>query len=174
MILTAFHGFCMALADSVPGVSGGTIAFILGFYERFLDALHGLFRGKGVERKAGLLYLLKLGLGWDRETIRRRIDERLEKRVREGMIDEVRNLIDAGVSREFLMKLGLEYRFITRYLGGEFSSEREMLDLLATAIKQFAKRQMIWFRRDPDIRWLDLSGDYKAEAMELTAAFLEK
>ena len=64
MILTAFHGFCMALADSVPGVSGGTIAFILGFYERFLDALHGLFRGKGAERKAGLLYLLKLGLGW--------------------------------------------------------------------------------------------------------------
>ena len=43
MILTAFHGFCMALADSVPGVSGGTIAFIPGFYERFLDALHGLF-----------------------------------------------------------------------------------------------------------------------------------
>ena len=61
MIVTAFHGFCMALADSVPG---GTIAFILGFYERFLDALHGLFRGKGAERKAGLLYLLKLGLGW--------------------------------------------------------------------------------------------------------------
>ena len=64
MIVTAFHGFCMALADSVPGVSGGTIAFILGFCERFLDALHGLFRGKGAERKAGLLYLLKLGLGW--------------------------------------------------------------------------------------------------------------
>ena len=65
MILTAFHGFCMALADSVPGVSGGTIAFIPGFYERLLDALHGLFRGTGAERKAGLLYLLKLGLGWD-------------------------------------------------------------------------------------------------------------
>ncbi len=43
MILTAFHGFCMALADSVPGVSGGTIAFILGFYDRFLDTLHSLF-----------------------------------------------------------------------------------------------------------------------------------
>lgn len=64
MILTAFHGFCMALADSAPGVSGGTIAFILGFYERFLDALHNLFRGNGPERKAGFLYLLKLGLGW--------------------------------------------------------------------------------------------------------------
>lgn len=44
MFLTAFHGLCMALADSVPGVSGGTIAFILGFYERFLDALHALFQ----------------------------------------------------------------------------------------------------------------------------------
>ena len=139
---------------------------------RVLEKLHDGDDGHG--RSEPRYETLKLGLGWDRETIRRRIDERLEKRVREGMIDEVRNLIDAGVSREFLMKLGLEYRFITRYIDGEFSGEREMLDLLATAIKQFAKRQMIWFRRDPDIRWLDLSGDYKAEAMELTAAFLEK
>ena len=64
MILTAFHGFCMALADSVPGVSGGTIAFILGFYERFLDALHDLFQGTPAARKTALRYLLKLGLGW--------------------------------------------------------------------------------------------------------------
>lgn len=64
MILTAFHGFCMALADSVPGVSGGTIAFILGFYDRFLDALHSLFGKRSGARKAALLYLLKLGAGW--------------------------------------------------------------------------------------------------------------
>lgn len=64
MILTAFHGFCMALADSVPGVSGGTIAFILGFYDRFLDALHSLFGKDTAARKAALLYLLKLGSGW--------------------------------------------------------------------------------------------------------------
>lgn len=64
MIVTVFHGFCMALADSVPGVSGGTIAFILGFYECFLDALHDLFRGERERRKAGLRYVLKLGLGW--------------------------------------------------------------------------------------------------------------
>lgn len=64
MILTAFHGFCMALADSVPGVSGGTVAFILGFYERFLDALHSLFRKERAGRKASMLYLLNLGLGW--------------------------------------------------------------------------------------------------------------
>ena len=64
MILTAFHGFCMALADSVPGVSGGTIAFILGFYDRFLDALHSLFGKDAGARKSALWYLLKLGLGW--------------------------------------------------------------------------------------------------------------
>lgn len=64
MILTAIHGFCMALADSVPGVSGGTIAFILGFYDRFLDALHSLFGRDAAARKAAVVYFLKLGLGW--------------------------------------------------------------------------------------------------------------
>ena len=139
---------------------------------RVLEKLHDGDDGHG--QSAPRYDTLKLGIGWDRETIRRRIDERLEGRVQAGMIDEVRALIGAGVSREFLMKLGLEYRFITRYIDGAFSSEREMLDLLSTAIRQFAKRQMIWFRRDPDIRWLDLSGDYKAEAAELVRAFLEK
>lgn len=64
MILNAFHGFCMALADSVPGVSGGTIAFILGFYEHFLDALHRLFQRDSGVRKPAIAYLLQLGLGW--------------------------------------------------------------------------------------------------------------
>ena len=64
MILTAFHGFCMALADSVPGVSGGTIAFILGFYDRFLDSLHALFGKDRAARKDALGYLLRLGAGW--------------------------------------------------------------------------------------------------------------
>ena len=64
MILTAFHGFCMALADSVPGVSGGTIAFILGFYDRFLDSLHELFGKDRAARKDALGYLIKLGAGW--------------------------------------------------------------------------------------------------------------
>ncbi len=64
MLLTAFHGFCMALADSVPGVSGGTIAFILGFYDRFINALHALFRGSSTQRKKACFYLAKLGVGW--------------------------------------------------------------------------------------------------------------
>lgn len=64
MALKLFQGFCMALADSVPGVSGGTVAFILGFYEPFLNAVHSLFGKDSAARRAALLYLLKLGIGW--------------------------------------------------------------------------------------------------------------
>lgn len=117
---------------------------------------------------------LRLGVSWPREVLSQRIDERLQMRVEQGMIEEVQGLMDRGATKEFLLGLGLEYRFITQYLTGAIPDRDEMLRLLAIAIKQFAKRQMIWFRRDPDIRWLDLSGDYRAEAMELTAAFLRK
>lgn len=64
MLLKLFQGFCMALADSVPGVSGGTVAFILGFYEPFLNAVHSLFGKNSAARRAALFYLLKLGIGW--------------------------------------------------------------------------------------------------------------
>ena len=63
-ILNFINGFCMALADSVPGVSGGTVAFILGFYDKFIGSLDSLFRGKKEEKKSALLFLIKLGIGW--------------------------------------------------------------------------------------------------------------
>lgn len=115
---------------------------------------------------------LKIGVSWDRETLSKRIDERLERRMRAGMTDEVRSLLENGASVEFLMKLGLEYRFLTRYILGEYASEAEMTQELARAIKQFAKRQRTWFRRDAEIRWLDMTGDPFAEASELIREFL--
>ncbi|MDY2657618.1 MAG: tRNA (adenosine(37)-N6)-dimethylallyltransferase MiaA [Candidatus Limiplasma sp.] len=115
---------------------------------------------------------LRLGVTWDRETLRRRIDERLDRRLEEGMVEEVRGLLDRGVSEEFLLKLGLEYRFITQYLKGEIGTLEEMRTLLSTAIKQFAKRQMTWFRRDASIHWLDMTADPVAQACELIDTFL--
>lgn len=115
---------------------------------------------------------LRLGVTWDRETLRRRIDERLDRRLEEGMIGEVRGLLQRGVSETFLIKLGLEYRFITRYLKGEIASLEEMRTLLSTAIKQFAKRQMTWLRRDGAIHWLDMTADPVGEACALIDAFL--
>lgn len=64
MLKEGMDGFCMALADSVPGVSGGTVAFIMGFYDKFIDAIHNLAFGQMKEKKSSVMYLAKLGAGW--------------------------------------------------------------------------------------------------------------
>ena len=64
MIINFFNGLLMALADSVPGVSGGTVAFILGFYDKFIESLDDLFRGNIEKKKKALVYLIKIGIGW--------------------------------------------------------------------------------------------------------------
>lgn len=64
MLINFFNGMVMAIADSVPGVSGGTLAFILGFYDKFIDNLHEFFGGQGKKRKEAFKYLFNLGLGW--------------------------------------------------------------------------------------------------------------
>lgn len=116
---------------------------------------------------------LKLGVTWDRETLRARIDARLERRLEQGMVEEVRGLMDQGVSTAFLYKLGLEYRFIAQYLTGEIPRYEDMVEQLGNAIKKFAKRQMTWFRRDRDILWLDMTGDPVAQAGEAIDRFIK-
>ncbi len=64
LLVNMFHGLCMALADSVPGVSGGTIAFIMGFYDDFIGSINDIVFGNKEEKKKGLSYLIKLGIGW--------------------------------------------------------------------------------------------------------------
>lgn len=64
MLREGINGFCMALADSVPGVSGGTVAFIMGFYDQFIGAVHNFAFGDWKGKKAALFYLVKLGIGW--------------------------------------------------------------------------------------------------------------
>ena len=117
--------------------------------------------------------VLRLGVTWPREILCRRIDERMTRRFAEGMLEEVQALLEDGVSPTFLLKLGLEYRIITQYLTGVIDSREELENLLGTSIKQFAKRQMTWFRRNPDIRWLDMAADPVAQASELIDAFLD-
>ncbi len=115
---------------------------------------------------------LRLGVTWERQELARRIEERLARRLEEGMIQEVEGLLNAGVSPDFLLGLGLEYRFITEYLTGKIASRAEMVALLGTAIRQFAKRQMTWFRRDKAIHWLNMAGDPAEEAMEKIGGFM--
>lgn len=118
--------------------------------------------------------VLTLGINFPRETVCRRIDERLITRLEAGMVEEVANLRKNGVSDEFLEGLGLEYRYILRYLTGAIPSEEQLIEELGRAIKRFAKRQVMWFKRDRDVLWLDMAGDPGAQAAQAIGAFLAR
>ena len=88
---------------------------------------------------------LVIGVEVDRDTRRRRISERLRTRLDEGMVDEVRRLLDSGIPADDLIYYGLEYKYLTLYITGRLTYD-EMVSQLEIAIHQFAKRQMTWFR----------------------------
>lgn len=99
-----------------------------------------------------------IGVDINREERRRKITQRLKQRLEEGMVDEIRQLLDRGIAPENLIYYGLEYKFVTEYVIGKTSYE-EMFRQLEIAIYQFAKRQMTWFRgmerRGFTIHWID-------------------
>jgi tRNA dimethylallyltransferase len=107
---------------------------------------------------------LNIGIKLDRNQIKRQITDRLKKRLDEGMIDEIKNLLDMGISHNKLSFFGLEYKFISQYLRGELNYN-DMYQKLNSAIHSFAKRQMTWFRKmereGVKINWFD-GKDYHA------------
>lgn len=106
------------------------------------------------------LNALVIGVDIERELRREKITCRLKQRLDDGMVDEIKRLLDEGISAESLIYYGLEYKFLTQYVIGEMSYN-EMFHALEIAIHQFAKRQMTWFRgmerRGIHIHWLDAS-----------------
>lgn len=110
------------------------------------------------ERAFPQLHSLIIGVDIDRELRREKITRRLRQRLDEGMVDEVRRLIDQGIQPDDLIYYGLEYKYLTLHVIGQLSYE-EMFDQLEIAIHQFAKRQMTWFRgmerRGFTIHWID-------------------
>ncbi len=110
------------------------------------------------ERQFPQIPYIIIGVAIDRELRRERITNRLKARLNEGMIDEVRALLDSGIPADDLIYYGLEYKFVTEYVIGRFSYD-EMFERLEIAIHQFAKRQMTWFRgmerRGFTIHWID-------------------
>jgi tRNA dimethylallyltransferase len=114
-------------------------------------------------------YLL-LGIEWPREVLYRRIDARVDERMQQGMVQEVQRLLDTGISHERLKALGLEYRYITRWLTGAFENEDEMVQKLKYAIHDFTRRQLTWFRKDKRIVWIN-GGDWE-QAKDAVRDFL--
>lgn len=113
---------------------------------------------------------LLLGIVWPREVLYRRIDARVDERMRQGMVHEVQKLLDEEVSHERLEALGLEYRYISRLLRGEFRDEDEMVERLKYAIHDFTRRQLTWYRKDKRIVWIE--GEDGGRAKEIVRTFL--
>jgi len=109
------------------------------------------------------LKTLIFGVAYDRDTRRSRITARLTERLENGMIEEARRLLDKGLSHEDMEYYGLEYKYLSLHLSGKLS-RNEMFGQLNTAIHQFAKRKMTWFRRmernGTKIHWIDPDGSF--------------
>ncbi len=116
---------------------------------------------------------LMIGVTWPRQILYERIRERLDRRLDQGMIEEVEGLRSAGATDEFLYKLGLEYRYILMYLRGEFDSFDAFYDKLFMEIRHLAKEQMTWFRKRKDIHWIDMEKEPFEEASRLIDEFLK-
>jgi len=118
--------------------------------------------------------VLQIGVTWPKEMLAERIAERLDIRLEEGMLEEVRAYLDAGGDPEVMFSLGLEYKYITWYLQGELKTMEEFKEALALAIRQFAKRQRKWFQRNEAIHWVDMTGDFRAETSAIIREYLNQ
>ena len=137
--------FADAYADvrsrgAVPILCGGS-----GLYIESVTRAYKFDKENGVPAERLPQKTFYIGTLVSREERVERIDRRLDERLEEGLVEEVRGLLDSGIPPEDLLWYGLEYKFVTQYILGEISYE-EMRILLANAIHQFAKRQMTWFR----------------------------
>lgn len=144
--------FMRAYADirgrgATPILCGGTgmyISAVTSGYDFVNRAAHSSVRTPAV-REGLPSRPFFIGTLVSREVRNARIDRRLDARLQEGMVDEIRGLLDGGVPAGTLISYGLEYKFVTLHLTGQLSYD-EMRQRLAVAIHQFAKRQMTWFR----------------------------
>lgn len=167
-----------ALREALRAVDPGSEAEIeWGKPRRLIRALE-VFELTGVplsehhrkQRREGIYDVLWVGLAPKREELYRRIDLRVFEMVRQGLVDEVRNLISRGYSRTLNALNTVGYREVLDLIDGT-TDERSMIRLVQTHTRQYAKRQMTWFRADRRIRWIegvehrsaaDLAGDIEA------------
>lgn len=116
------------------------------------------------------VHSLIVGVDIDRELRREKISKRLRQRLDEGMVDEVRALLNSGIAPEDLIYYGLEYKYLTLYVTGAMTYE-EMFRQLEIAIHQFAKRQMTWFRgmerRGFTIHWINATCPMEEKVEEI-------
>lgn len=109
----------------------------------------------GMRRDAALFNPVIFGLTMPREELYRRIEKRVDRMMDEGLVDEVKGLLERGCTREMVSMQGLGYKEVIGYLEGEYSLS-EAVELLKRNTRRFAKRQFTWFKRDDRIIWIDI------------------
>lgn len=116
--------------------------------------------------------MLKIGLTANRDELYRRIDERYDRMIEQGLVEEVRGLMERGYGLDLPSMSGLGYRQIGFYLEGKLSSA-EAIERLKFDTHRFVRHQYTWFRRDPDIQWFDVEEEgYYSKVRERVVAFL--
>lgn len=136
--------------------------------------IESFFSGLSIARKEDEKYkILYLGVKHPPEALKERIEKRLNTRIDAGMIDEVQKLHKSKkISWKRLNDLGLEYRYISYFLRGEIKTIEELREILKIKIRQYAKRQITWFKRNKKINWISLSKEDFEEIVRLVRRFL--
>ena len=129
-----------AAAGAVPILCGGS-----GLWIESVTRAYKFEKGNGVSADALPQHVYYTGTLVTREERVARIDRRLEERLQEGLVEEIRGLLDSGIPADDLIYYGLEYKYVTQYVLGQLPYD-DMVIALGNAIHQFAKRQMTWFR----------------------------
>lgn len=148
-------------ADRLPIIVGGTGLYITALLEGYnfnhrhrrsaINSRHAIAT-KHTNNPPNWRTLL-IGPSWPRTELYRRIEQRLDARLVEGMVDEVKTLIAAGVDKTWLSSLGLEYRYTVTLLDGRLSEDQFKVALKA-AIRQYARRQLAWWRHHGTVHWV--------------------
>ncbi|KKQ90006.1 MAG: tRNA dimethylallyltransferase [Berkelbacteria bacterium GW2011_GWA2_38_9] len=159
-------------------ISRNRLPFIVGGTGLYIDALveNYEFGGRDNKQKNPPKYqVLQIGIKIPRDvetngrsSLHQRIDKRVDERMQQGMLEEVRGLLDSGVNPQWLISLGLEYKFLTEHLIGKISDLDQALQELKYATHAFARRQETWFNHHGDVKWIS----EKEEAVNIVQNFL--
>lgn len=120
----------------------------------------------------GLIFdVLKIGLIASKDILYEKINKQVYKWIEEGIIDEIKNLIKHGVFKKRIQQIGLQYAVILEYLDNEISKE-ELIEKMQTKVRQYAKRQITWFKKEKNILWFDITRrDYLNKVEKLISAW---
>src|SRR5258708_15350056 len=101
--------------------------------------------------------VVKIGLNATGSYLNQKIDQRVLEWVKDGIVDEVKSLLKMGVPAKRFKEIGLEYALVPDYIIGQISDLEQLIQLMQTKVRQYAKRQMTWFKKEKDVNWFDVT-----------------